>query len=403
MDSNTANDLWWNKLFVILPLLLSGNSFSQWDVYTVSNSPLMSNNIRCLENDTSGFFWIGTDNGLYAFDGSSWLSFHTNNSGLGSNQIRSLYKDGDSVLWVGTFDAGVFRYDGSWSSFHTGNSGLSDNFVRDVTRLPDSSLYFATAGGLSRYKNGIWNSFNSFNSSLWSNHISSVVAWGSKDSLFFGSINGGLNKFTDTIYVYNSYNTNLNDNTLLDIDIDENNTVWCATPSGGLVLFNPQNNLFFSYMKENSLSPSNSYNQLFLINSDSIYLTSIDAGLVAFINGVFTSVSTLNSNLPDNHTTAVLKIGNQIILGTQQNGLAVGESFVNGLSEDTINDYNVTFSENNILIKSLFFQNFYLFSAEGRLIASAKGKNISFSTIGLSSGVYIVKSENGVGKKITMP
>lgn len=400
MANNTVSVLWWSKSWLLFVFLVPFFSKSQWNIYNSSNSPLESNIVRCLALDTSNYVWIGTDNGLYAFDGNNWQVFNSSNASIPSNKIRSLYKDGDSLLWVGTFDAGVYKYDGSWTLFSTSNSGLADDFVKDIIRMPDGRLYFATAGGLSCLQAGTWFNYDEFNSSLWSSNISSMAVWES-DTLFAGSINGGLNKLSDTIYSYNSYNSNLLDNTILDIEVDDNSIVWGATPSGGLITFNPQNNFFSSYLISNSGSPSNSYNGIFLEGMDSIYLSSIDVGLVTFIDGVFTSVNTTNSNIPENYTTCVAKLDDKLMVGTNSSGFAIAEGFVNQIPESPLS-YGLIQNNLGLTINATSLDTFYLISIEGKVLKTIEGRTVFFSTLDLIPSVYIIRSSKGFSKKLVI-
>jgi signal transduction histidine kinase/ligand-binding sensor domain-containing protein/CheY-like chemotaxis protein/AraC-like DNA-binding protein len=79
--------------------------------YNVSNG-LASNTVRAITGDSRGFIWMGTDNGLHRFDGSSFKSFHDipgDSTGLGCNYIYSLYEDQEKRLWIGTAN-GVYRF-----------------------------------------------------------------------------------------------------------------------------------------------------------------------------------------------------------------------------------------------------------------------------------------------------
>jgi ligand-binding sensor domain-containing protein len=57
---------------------------------------------RC-RADTGRLFWLGTDNGLYAFDGIRAVPWEPPaGSMLPSNDIRSLFVARDGALWIGT-------------------------------------------------------------------------------------------------------------------------------------------------------------------------------------------------------------------------------------------------------------------------------------------------------------
>ena len=57
--------------------------------------------ITALAQDTSGFLWVGTENGLYRFDGSRFDRFGLA-EGLEQTYVSALHVDQDGRLWVGT-------------------------------------------------------------------------------------------------------------------------------------------------------------------------------------------------------------------------------------------------------------------------------------------------------------
>jgi signal transduction histidine kinase/ActR/RegA family two-component response regulator/streptogramin lyase len=54
-----------------------------------------------VRQDRAGFLWVGTQNGLYRYDGSQFVAF-TKEDGLPGSRIESLYESIDGTLWVGT-------------------------------------------------------------------------------------------------------------------------------------------------------------------------------------------------------------------------------------------------------------------------------------------------------------
>ena len=63
--------------------------------------------IRCLAQDRVGFLWVGTQNGLYRYDGWRFRRYDRND-GLPSTRVESLHESSDGTLWVGT-RAGLAR------------------------------------------------------------------------------------------------------------------------------------------------------------------------------------------------------------------------------------------------------------------------------------------------------
>ncbi len=65
----------------------------------------------CMLQDSTGYLWIGTQHGLYRYDGAHFLNFDMHD-GLPSARIESLFESADRVLWIGT-SAGLARRQGS--------------------------------------------------------------------------------------------------------------------------------------------------------------------------------------------------------------------------------------------------------------------------------------------------
>ena len=58
-------------------------------------------NIACLVQDHTGYLWVGTQNGLYRYDGTKFQSYGVA-QGLPERMIQSLYVGLDGTLWVAT-------------------------------------------------------------------------------------------------------------------------------------------------------------------------------------------------------------------------------------------------------------------------------------------------------------
>lgn len=62
---------------------------------------LLNIEVRCLLQDRTGFLWVGTENGLFRFDGKQFLRFGVE-QGLPDVWIQALHQSNDGTLWVGT-------------------------------------------------------------------------------------------------------------------------------------------------------------------------------------------------------------------------------------------------------------------------------------------------------------
>lgn len=73
---------------------------------------LTYNSVICSMQDSRGFLWFGTKDGLNRFDGYTFKNFRHNpieSNGIGSNYIFSLAEDSFQNIWVGTSN-GLYQY-----------------------------------------------------------------------------------------------------------------------------------------------------------------------------------------------------------------------------------------------------------------------------------------------------
>jgi len=90
--------------FIVLVTVSAGNiSFK----HITGEDGLPSNNINFITQDTQGFMWFGTKEGLCRYDGYSFLNFShspTDSQSLSNNIISYIVEDSNKNLWIGTRD-----------------------------------------------------------------------------------------------------------------------------------------------------------------------------------------------------------------------------------------------------------------------------------------------------------
>ena len=97
----------------LLALVTSMNLIAQRYTFRQygSQEGLTNLSVNCLIQDRIGYLWVGTDNGLFRYDGSSFRAF-SHAEGLPNSEIRALAESPDGALWAGT-QGGVARSYGS--------------------------------------------------------------------------------------------------------------------------------------------------------------------------------------------------------------------------------------------------------------------------------------------------
>jgi signal transduction histidine kinase/ligand-binding sensor domain-containing protein/CheY-like chemotaxis protein len=91
---------------LVLPVLAQRFSFK----YYGQEQGLSNLATECLFQDQAGYLWVGTQNGLFRYDGADFTRFGEAD-GLPSDSIEALTQTPDGTLWVAT-QAGLARRDG---------------------------------------------------------------------------------------------------------------------------------------------------------------------------------------------------------------------------------------------------------------------------------------------------
>lgn len=78
---------------------------------------LSHNTVFCSLQDSKGFMWFGTDDGLNRFDGYAFTVYKEQTGRLPNNQITHLFEDSQGRIWICT-NEGTCYYDYSDNAFH---------------------------------------------------------------------------------------------------------------------------------------------------------------------------------------------------------------------------------------------------------------------------------------------
>lgn len=120
---------------------------------------LSQNVVNVISQDSFGFIWIGTQDGLNRFDGYEVRSFRPDGTAgsLGDGHVLALRPDGDGTMWIGTREGGLARWDAasetfqSWRHDPARSDTLSIDYVRSILQNPDGSFWIGTIEGLNHF------------------------------------------------------------------------------------------------------------------------------------------------------------------------------------------------------------------------------------------------------------
>ena len=111
---------------------------------------LTGNTINSLIQDSKGYIWIGTYEGLVRFDGIEFTVMNRNyNPDYNFVSARSLFLDSAGNIWVGANDEGVsvLRTDGTVQTW-TIDNGIPNNSIRSFCQDPSGNIWVGTASGI---------------------------------------------------------------------------------------------------------------------------------------------------------------------------------------------------------------------------------------------------------------
>lgn len=118
---------------------------------------LPSNAGNAFLQDSKGYIWIGTFNGLAKYDGYNFKTYQKDRTNpknsLAGNFVRALYEDREGFIWIGTMLNGLQRFDPINEKFTTYPHSLPEEMDRFITTITGDSLgniWIGTANGLWR-------------------------------------------------------------------------------------------------------------------------------------------------------------------------------------------------------------------------------------------------------------
>lgn len=268
------------------------------------NDGLSQSNVTCILQDSRGFMWFGTKDGINMYDGYRFTVYKNNISdtnSLSHNFIKSIVEDNNGNLWIGTFGGGVNRFNRNTKKFThykyqgKNTNSIGDNFI--------NALRFDEGG----------------------------ILW-------IGTQNSGLNRLDTntnqvTKYVFNNNDTNsISDNFVTTIYRDTRNRLWVGTLRNGLNLFNKKNARFTRFRHNPGEPRSISGNSICSFFEDSrhrLWIGTVGAGLNVMENDKsgfrhFRNEPSNPNSLPINVVFALAEDdAHQLWVGTENGGLSI--------------------------------------------------------------------------------
>jgi ligand-binding sensor domain-containing protein len=122
---------------------------------------LSQDTISCILQDSKGFMWFGTMDGLNKYDGNHftvYVPIPGDANSLSFNYITAIHEDASGMLWIGTYGGGLNKFDRKKEIFTcyknepNNPNSLSDNYVITIFEDQSGILWIGTgSGGLNKF------------------------------------------------------------------------------------------------------------------------------------------------------------------------------------------------------------------------------------------------------------
>ena len=113
--------------------------------------------VRAIAQTRDGYLWLGTEAGLYRFDGLQFLPWEpTFGEHLVSHSVLALYMARDGHLWIGYGAGGVGLLAGERLQIFVAGQGVPAGGILSIVEDRDGSIWVCGQYGLSKYANGVW-------------------------------------------------------------------------------------------------------------------------------------------------------------------------------------------------------------------------------------------------------
>ena len=217
---------------------------------------LPSNNVLCLDQDTAGNMWFGTQLGIAKFDGvSTWTVFNTTTHPvLADDNITAIAVDSDNNVWVGT-DFGVSVYDGTNFTTYTTLDGLGNNRINHIAQAANGDIWFGDFSGATVYDGTNFTAYGTGDGIPFGGIT--YVDFDSGGDVYMASSLGGVVQFNGTVFTV--HNTGLLSSNIRAITVDASDNKWVGT-SKGISVLNSSNTLIENHTIMLVLPPPDTLN-----------------------------------------------------------------------------------------------------------------------------------------------
>lgn len=265
---------------------------SQGRVTNVTGLP--NKKINCLLPVSSGEMFIGTDDGLFHWNGTAFTRIQLPQS-LDHVQILTMLRDRDSNVWVGTAQ-GLLRINAAGISLLDEKDLRGDGGINALLEDREGNLWVGAARGVERIRDSAFLTYSPLAGS--SPGSNGPVYADSENRIWFAPAMGGLYQLRDG-RPEPIHEVNLDTDVVYSI-AGQKDEIWLGRQHGGLTRLQYQDGLLssHSYTEANGLAQNSVY-AVYESPTRTVWAATVNAGVSRFKDGAFityTTASGLSSN-----------------------------------------------------------------------------------------------------------
>lgn len=380
---------------IITPLIIFAQKSLQYKAeYITIENGLSQNTASVIFQDSRGFMWFGTFDGLCRWDGYSFKVYKNipnDTTSISSNTVTAIAEDKYQNLWFATPD-GLNKYNFKSEKFVTyrhspaKKNSLSADRIYSLGITGDL-LYIGTLGGglnilnVKTGKFGIFKKDPNKKNSINNDYILCIFK-ASSGKMWIGTSDGlcsfEYNQKSFEQYKYNPNNSgSIPSYVVTSICEDKNKNLWLSFFGGGIAKFNPARKQFtkFKFDKNNNQLSNENVNNIFIDSDQNLWI-----GTQKGLNVLNTLKNELNrfennsgfddNSLRNDDIQYIAKDRTGIIfIGTRINGITVLKKSLKKFEHYT----HSTKSANSLLNNGVF--SFALDSSQNIWIGTLEGLN----------------------------
>ena len=199
---------------------------------------LSSNYITTIFQDSRGYIWIGTDDGLNQYDGNYIVKYNYSN-GLASTYVNTICEDGDGNIWVGT-RGGLSIINSKTEEIRNikcdnSEKGISHYNVTAIYKDSENIMWIGTENGLNKYDNEneiFIKYYDEYNGGVLTNSYITDIKEVKDEYIVIASKCGASIVDIKTGIVYKSKFEREQYDYIYSLEIDNNEDIWFATKNG---------------------------------------------------------------------------------------------------------------------------------------------------------------------------